>query len=131
MTLRCRLIAAIPTLLLPLACCTISDDDSNVSYSNSQFFLPGLIGFVLIPVLFQSQSALVQELRIELTDAEGNALENAVIELIMPAGLKSSYQTVLADVIDQQDKGFVPAVTVVPAGSEINFPNSDDILHHV
>ena len=92
--------------------------------------MPGLIGFVLIPVLFQSQSALVQELRIELTDAEGNALENAVIELIMPAGLKSSYQTVLADVIDQQDKGFVPAVTVVPAGSEINFPNSDDILHH-
>lgn len=97
------------------------------------FMLPGLIGFVLIviPILFQSQSALAQELRIELTDAEGNALENAVIELILPADLKSSYQTVLADVIDQQDKEFVPAVTVVPAGSEINFPNSDDILHHV
>ena len=95
--------------------------------------LPGLIGFVLIvvPVLFQSQSALAQELRIELTDAEGNALEKAVIELILPPDLKSSYQTVLADVIDQQNKEFVPAVTVVPAGSEINFPNSDDILHHV
>ena len=97
------------------------------------FMLPGLIGFVLIvvPVLFQSQSALAQELRIELTDAEGNALEKAVIELILPPDLKSSYQAVLADVIDQQNKEFVPAVTVVPVGSEINFPNSDDILHHV
>lgn len=95
--------------------------------------LPGFFGIVLVlfPVLLLSQSALGQDLRIELTDANGNALENAVIELLLPAELKSSYQSVLAESIDQRDKEFVPAVTVVPSGSEINFPNSDDILHHV
>lgn len=29
------------------------------------------------------------------------------------------------------EKEFVPLVTVVPRGSQVNFPNSDDILHHV
>jgi plastocyanin len=92
---------------------------------NSLF--PALVGLALTLL----QSALAQELRVELKDTEGNALENAVVELILPAELKSSYQATLADEIDQRDKEFVPVVTVVPAGSEINFPNSDDILHHV
>lgn len=91
------------------------------------FVVLGFFGLVLI----LSQTASAQALRIEVTDEEGNALENAVIELLLPADLKPSYQAVRADVVDQRDKEFVPAVTVVPVGSEINFPNSDDILHHV
>lgn len=87
--------------------------------------LSSLLGLALF------QSALAQELRVELTDVEGNALEDAVIELILPADLRSSYQAGLVDVVDQRDKEFVPTVTVVPVGSEISFPNSDDILHHV
>ena len=91
------------------------------------FILSGLIGLLLV----FSYSASAQGLRVLLTDADGNTLENAVIELLLPADLQSSYQAELTDVVDQRDKEFVPTVTVVPVGSEINFPNSDDILHHV
>lgn len=34
-------------------------------------------------------------------------------------------------VIDMREKVFVPAVTVVPAGSTVAFPNADPILHNV
>jgi plastocyanin len=34
-------------------------------------------------------------------------------------------------VIDQRDKVFVPAVTVIQTGTEVNFPNSDAVSHHV
>jgi len=34
-------------------------------------------------------------------------------------------------VIDQRDKAFVPAITVVQAGTEITFPNNDSTSHHV
>ncbi len=35
------------------------------------------------------------------------------------------------EIVDQIDKEFTPSVTVVPIGSPVFFPNSDDIRHHV
>ena len=34
-------------------------------------------------------------------------------------------------VMDQVSRRFVPRVLVVPSGSEVTFPNSDDVRHHV
>ena len=34
-------------------------------------------------------------------------------------------------VIDQRDKVFVPVVTVIQTGTEVSFPNSDSVSHHV
>ncbi|MEX2130272.1 MAG: methylamine utilization protein [Pseudohongiellaceae bacterium] len=69
-----------------------------------------------------------ETLRLTVTDSEtGQSLENAVVELISAAAAVTPQQAVL----DQIDKEFVPPVTVIPQGSRVNFPNSDDILHHV
>jgi plastocyanin len=34
-------------------------------------------------------------------------------------------------VVDQRDKLFVPQVTVIQTGTEVSFPNSDSVSHHV
>lgn len=75
--------------------------------------------------------AHAQDLEVILADDEGNALSGAVIELLLPDGLRSDYRVTDTHTIDQVDKEFVPHVTTIVAGSEINFPNSDSILHHV
>ena len=72
-----------------------------------------------------------QSLELVITDSEGNGLSEAVIEILLPEELLANYQTQEMHTVDQVDKEFVPHVTTVVAGSEINFPNSDSILHHV
>lgn len=76
-------------------------------------------------------SAYGQSVQVTLVDAEGQPLENAVVELLIPESQRNGYQQQTNSLIDQRDKEFVPAISVVTAGSQVNFPNSDDILHHV
>ncbi len=57
-------------------------------------------------------------------------LADAVIELIPLHGEKKVPVARVAE-IDQIGKEFVSGLTVVPAGSRIRFPNSDEIMHHV
>lgn len=72
------------------------------------------------------------ELRIMLQDAEtGLPLSDAVIEVLLPAALQATHTNAADYSVDQIGKEFVANVSVVPRGSRINFPNSDDILHHV
>ncbi|MDX1490575.1 MAG: methylamine utilization protein [Pseudohongiellaceae bacterium] len=61
----------------------------------------------------------------------GQGLEDAVIEVLLPETQWAQYTTQMDSSVDQLDKEFVANVTVVPRGSRINFPNSDNILHHV
>lgn len=72
------------------------------------------------------------ELRINIQDAEaGGPLADAVIEVLLPPDLQASH-TQAGDIsVDQQQKEFVPNVSVISRGSRVNFPNSDAILHHV
>lgn len=58
-------------------------------------------------------------------------MTDAVIEILLPDDLKGQYQNSSSSVIDQRDKEFVPTVSTATVGSQVNFPNSDDILHHV
>ena len=72
------------------------------------------------------------ELRIALQDAEtGQPLENAVVEVRLPVGLQAEYSDAAEFSVDQVEKEFVATLTVITVGSRVNFPNSDDILHHV
>jgi len=85
---------------------------------------------VLLALSWQSP-AVAQTLEVILTDTNGESVGDAVIELLLPEELGDQYQEASEHVIDQVDKEFVPHITTVVAGSEIAFPNSDAILHHV
>tara|TARA_R100001377_G_scaffold84695_1_gene68858 strand:- start:977 stop:1678 length:702 start_codon:yes stop_codon:yes gene_type:complete len=72
------------------------------------------------------------ELRIALQDADtGQPLANAVVEVRLPIGLQAQFAATDDYSVDQVEKEFVANVTVITVGSRVNFPNSDDILHHV
>ena len=76
-------------------------------------------------------SSMGQSLRVTVTDADGEPIADAVVEVLLPASLGASFAAPADVVIDQLDKEFVPTVSMIVTGSSISFPNSDDILHHV
>lgn len=78
-----------------------------------------------------SGSVSGQQLEVMIRDADGNALNDAVIELVLADSEKAQYQQPSRQIVDQRDKEFIPTVSLVTVGSDVNFPNSDDILHHV
>lgn len=88
----------------------------------------------LLAALLLSTWALpvvAQQLAITITDTEGNPIEGAVVEVLLPESMGSSSDAIPMLQVDQVDKEFVPTVTTVAVGSQVSFPNSDDILHHV
>ncbi len=66
---------------------------------------------------------------LEVRDAAGVAVPGAVVYLEGAARGPSGEPARV--VVDQRDKVFVPEVTVIQAGAEITFPNSDSVSHHV
>ncbi len=86
---------------------------------------------VLLVLGFWQQYGLGQTIQFSLIDSEGQPVEEAVIELILPEAMRGEYQATAIHEIDQVDKEFVPHIKTVVAGSQIGFPNSDAILHHV
>lgn len=87
--------------------------------------------FVLTIAIAASQASHAEVLRFTVLDDEGEAVPGAVVELQMNAESVERYQEVRTVEIDQVDKEFVPELIVIPKGSEVSFPNSDEILHHV
>lgn len=91
--------------------------------------------------IFQCLSALLlfgfasgsyaQHLAVTLTDGDGAGIQDAVIEVVLPAEIAAQFRSATDREIDQVDKEFIPTVTTAVVGSKIHFPNSDDILHHV
>lgn len=77
----------------------------------------------IIALCWAAQSAAAE---VRLTDESGAALANAVLLVDgVPAAPPQPY------VMDQVNLQFVPRVLVAPAGSLVDFPNSDDVRHHV
>lgn len=87
--------------------------------------LTWLSSLVLLSVL--SNASTVQAEVIQVLDQQGQPVQDAVISF--PA----ESQTIpdIPAIIDQIDKQFAPHVLVVQKGQWVNFPNSDDIRHHV
>lgn len=67
------------------------------------------------------------EFTVQVRDGAGKPVSDVALYVssaaAKPAGLTLD--------IDQINKEFVPYVTVVPVGSQIRFPNKDNIRHHV
>ncbi|OQR29071.1 hypothetical protein BWR59_22565 [Pseudomonas sp. Bc-h] len=64
----------------------------------------------------------------EFVDAQGKPLTDAVLTLQGPSGKPDAAPK--AD-MDQRDQRFAPHVLAVRTGTQIRFPNSDDIRHQV
>ncbi|TMP07899.1 methylamine utilization protein [Pseudoalteromonas sp. S3178] len=80
--------------------------------------------------LFYSQFASSADINLVIEDQHGQKLSGAVVELIN-ASTHSASKTLPLAVMDQVHKQFLPELLVVQQGQQVNFPNSDNIRHHV
>jgi plastocyanin len=86
---------------------------------------------LLLWLISGASSILAAEVSlVEVVDSGGQPIANAVVyrEPGQSAGLA---EKAAPAVIDQIDKQFVPQVTVIQVGREIQFRNSDVVSHHV
>ena len=91
-----------------------------------------MIRLAILLALHALLASLAQaaQLRAVVHDAGGKPLRDAVV-LAVPEDGKLPPATATVEVVDQIDKEFVPYVKVVRAGSFVQFPNKDNIRHHV
>lgn len=66
---------------------------------------------------------------IRVLDKNNSPLANAVVSIPNSKAETSAWSTRYS--IDQVDRQFKPQIMVVPVNSIIDFPNSDDVRHHV
>jgi len=78
--------------------------------------------------LFLATAASAAELQVRIVDHNGQALADAVVE--SPVALVQQAPADIA-VMDQVNKRFVPMVIAIQQGRAVNFPNNDNIRHHV
>lgn len=79
--------------------------------------------------LLSALSFSVNAASIVITDPAGKPLSNAVVWLTpkqpMTLPIEEHYE------IGQKNRSFVPHILAVPQGAKVDFPNFDNILHHV
>jgi plastocyanin len=84
-------------------------------------------GFMLaLPALVANAT----ELAVTVTGSDGKPLENSVVYAV-PANPGTGLPAPKKAEIDQVNKTFIPAVTVIQTGAAVSFPNSDNIRHQV
>ena len=66
---------------------------------------------------------------VRVSDGRGNAVKEAVV-YATPEG-RAVQAGKKAAVMDQKDRMFIPHVLAIQSGTEVRFPNSDDVRHHV
>lgn len=92
-----------------------------ISQSSTWIFLL-MLTFVALPVW-------PAQLELKLVDAQGKALKDAVVALVN--NQKPVYTESPPVIMDQRQKMFVPKVLAIRVNTQVRFPNSDDIRHHV
>lgn len=87
-------------------------------------------GIAMLSILLFSAVTLAAELTLKITDQFGAPLANSVVEVT-----GSVKPPIVADLpvltMDQVDKHFSPTLLIAQQGQQVNFPNSDNIRHHV
>lgn len=73
-------------------------------------------------------SSVAAEFAVLVVDQQGMPVANAVIESPGVAVTKAPMEIAI---IDQVNKRFVPMVIAIQKGQSVNFPNKDNIRHHV
>jgi plastocyanin len=66
-----------------------------------------------------------------VVDKDNKPLSNIIVEVIPKATVNKEYTSPLNATMKQIDKHFVPHILAVYKGSEVTFPNTDSVLHHV
>ncbi|MEM0953112.1 MAG: methylamine utilization protein [Pseudomonadota bacterium] len=74
-------------------------------------------------------AALAADLSVTVSDASGSPIQGAVVMASAPGQAPEASAKAVS--IDQMNREFVPFLSVVPVGTRIAFPNSDNIRHHV
>lgn len=80
---------------------------------------------VFIGFLYVSLAGYARDFMV--VDQNGEPVADAVILADGPKPVAGTQPAIM----DQVDKAFVPHVLTVPVGQPVEFPNSDDIRHHV
>ena len=90
-----------------------------------------LVVLLLVFSLF-SPSIFAKNLRLRVNDQSGDPLKNAVVS-VFAQNPSQNFATPAKQVkvIDQVDKEFISHVLPIQLGTAINFPNHDQIRHHV
>ena len=95
------------------------------------WFCRGLpVGLAALLLAAFSGPLFAGDVAVNVNDDTGKPLVDAVVYLESTAA-KALSKPQTGTEIAQQDRKFVPTVTVVPAGSSITFPNRDTVRHHV
>lgn len=88
------------------------------------------VGRILfVAALLMSQSCVSAQLELRVVDDQGNPLKDAVAALVPTQ--KIDYTTVPTAIMDQRQNMFVPGVLAIRVNTQVRFPNSDDVRHHV
>ena len=93
------------------------------------FRLQPFVSLIVMFVLATSCWAAGSDFHVVVKDQTGRPVEAAIVWAEQP-GAKSPLAPIQAEII-QKNRQFLPAVTVVPVGSAIRFPNQDNVRHHV
>jgi plastocyanin len=80
--------------------------------------------------LLEAAGALAATLVVAVQTPDGRPLAGAVLTVHAVSGTDRPAPPVKA-VIDQVDRAFVPDLLVIPAGSTVEFPNSDSVSHQI
>ena len=86
------------------------------------------IPLIVIMSLFGTAVMAQERYSFVFTDEHGVPLEDVVVE---PVEKKGETKTNEVAVIDQVNKRFQPTQIVITEGQSVDFPNSDNIRHHV
>lgn len=90
--------------------------------------IPCLLSCLLIPL---APFLLAADLTLSLADVRGKPVEHAVLAARPTGGGAPPVQPGRRVRIEQKDKTFLPLVTVITVGTEVEFPNLDSVQHHV
>jgi plastocyanin len=74
-------------------------------------------------------AACAASVTIKASDGSGHALDSVVVSLV-PAS-RAGLPAARPAQIEQRNKTFLPAISVVQTGTAIEFPNNDTVRHHV
>ena len=69
-------------------------------------------------------------LEVSVTDEQGEPVRHVAVYVTALSAAAAALHTPTA-VMDQQHKQFVPHILVVQTGTSVQFPNHDDVSHHV
>jgi plastocyanin len=83
----------------------------------------------MVAACAMAATATAGDITIELRDATGKPVPDAVIYALPSKGPAPPPAAHARARVDQVNKEFVPRVNIIQAGTEIHFPNSDNIRH--